>query len=98
MFGQQEAELLGRGSVVIPHKRGELHIGGIEHPPALFLGGPSYSLGLSCLRKTAFGGFLCQFGLAPLRRLALLGTHSLKPSPSFVGGLTVASLASALMI
>ena len=78
--------MFGRGSVVIPDKRGEPHVGGIEQPPALFLGGPSYSLGLCAPRQNCLGGFLCQFGLGPLRRLALLGTHSLKPSLSFVGG------------
>jgi hypothetical protein len=61
--GEQDAELLGRGAIILPDKRRELHIGRVQQLAALLLFGARQALG--CLR----------LGQAALHFL-LLGFHS----------------------
>ena len=58
VFRQQDAELLGRGAIVAPDKRGESHIGRVQQLAARFLGGSSQPLG-----RLGLGQASLNFGL-----------------------------------
>ncbi len=101
VFREQDAELLGRGAIVAPDERGELHIGRVEQLAARFLGGPRQPLGrlglgqarldlhlLRCDLGEGAGRLLLRLlgpGRVPVGRLLVLPGHGRQPDGPLVG-------------